>query len=169
MLLIAGIIAGCQTTEVITMDKLTITSSAFGHNGKIPSKYSCDGEEINPPLNIEGVPSDAKSIVLIMDDPDAIKPAGKVWDHWVVFNMPPDTTEIGENEQPKGVAGITSRNVLTYGGPCPPDAEHRYFFKVYALDTMLDISEGSTKQDVEKAMQGHILAQGELIGLYERG
>ncbi|MBI3032174.1 YbhB/YbcL family Raf kinase inhibitor-like protein [Candidatus Woesearchaeota archaeon] len=150
------------------MKKLTITSSTFKHNGKIPSKYTCDGENVNPPLKIEGIPSETKSLVLIMDDPDAIKPAGKVWDHWIVFNIPPKVTEIHEHEEPEGRHGKGTGGNLNYKGPCPPDAEHRYFFKVYALNSMIELPEGSAKAEIEKAMNNHILAKGELIGVYER-
>lgn len=147
---------------------MKLQSSAFEHNANIPSKYTCDGENINPPLQISDVPDNAASLVLIMDDPDAIKPAGKVWDHWIVFNMPVDTTDIEENSQPQGIAGSNTRENLSYGGPCPPDAEHRYFFKLYALDIELALVEGSSKKEVEKAMEGHVLAYAELIGLYNR-
>ena len=150
------------------MSKLTLTSSAFEHNGKIPSKYTCDAENINPPLTISGVPEGAQSLVLIMDDPDAVKPAGKVWDHWIVFNIPPTMTEISEGMEPEGVHGVGTGGNSDYRGPCPPDAEHRYFFKLYTLDTTLNLSEGVTKKQVEQAMEGHILDQTELVGLYER-
>jgi len=103
-----------------------------------------------------------------MDDPDAIKPAGKVWDHWVIFNMPPDTTEILEGTEPQGIHGIGTSGNLKYHGPCPPDGEHRYFFKLYALDMMLDLAEGVTKSEVENATQGHVIEQTELVGRYNR-
>lgn len=147
---------------------MKLQSTVFEHNGNIPSKYTCDGENINPPLYISDVPQEAKALVLIMDDPDAIKPAGKVWDHWLVFNIPVDTKDIPEDQQPVGVAGINSRQNLTYGGPCPPDGEHRYFFKLYAIDIELTLPEGSTKPEIEKAMEGHIIDQAELVGLYNR-
>ncbi len=155
-----------QSTAEVNLMKLT--SSAFQHNERIASKYTCDGADVNPPLKITNVPASAKSLVLIMDDPDAIKPAGKVWDHWIVFNIPPTTTEILEGKEPVGVHGKGTSNNLKYHGPCPPDAEHRYYFKLYALDTMLTLSEGVTKKQVEEAMKGHILAEAELIGRYER-
>lgn len=151
--------------EVTTMK---LTSSAFTNNETIPSKYTCDGKNINPPLKIEGAPSNAKSLVLIMDDPDAIKPAGKVWDHWIVFNIPMTPTIIAEGKEPSGIHGKGTGGNLNYKGPCPPDAEHRYFFKLYALDSMLNLKEGVTKTEVEKIMSGHILAQTELIGRYQR-
>ena len=147
---------------------MKITSTAFGHNQSMPSQYTCDGPDINPPLEISKIPDTAKSLVIIMDDPDAIKPAGKVWDHWIVWNILPTTTSIPEAQEPEGVHGIGTSNNLKYHGPCPPDTEHRYFFKLYALDIMLDLPEGTSKPAVEKSMQGHIIDQAELIGLYER-
>lgn len=157
-----------EVTEISMVD-LTITSPNFENNGLIPSKYTCDGANTSPGLKIEGTPEEAKSLVIIMDDPDAIKPAGRVWDHWIVFNIPPTTTEIPEGEEPEGIHGLGTSGNKDYNGPCPPDAEHRYFFKVFALDTELDLAEGATKSDVEGAMEGHILAKGELVGRYERG
>lgn len=155
-----------ETTEEASEMKLT--SSAFSEGGKIPAKYTCDGTNLNPPLAFSDVPAKAKGLVLIMDDPDAVKPAGKVWDHWVVFNIPPTTTEISEGKNPSGVLGRNTRGNNTYGGPCPPDREHRYFFKLYALDTELKLPEGSSKAEVENAMEGHILAEVKLMGRYER-
>lgn len=149
-----------------TMD---ITSLAFSHNQTIPSKYTCDGENISPPLSFEGVPENAKSLVLLMDDPDVPAAAGvRVWDHWVVFNIPPDTREIPAGQNPVGVLGSNTFGRQAYGGPCPPDREHRYFFKLYALDDVLPLPAGATKAEVEAAMQEHILEQAELIGLYAR-
>lgn len=147
---------------------MKLKSNAFENNERIPSKYTCDGDNVNPQLSISEVPKNAKSLVLIMDDPDAIKPAGKVWDHWIVFNIPSEAKEIPEAQEPQGVQGITSFGGLGYGGPCPPDAEHRYIFKLYALDTELSLNEGITKVEVETAMQGHIIEKTELIGRYER-
>ena len=147
---------------------MELKSSGFENNGKIPSKYTCDGNNISPQLSISDVPKNAKSLVLIMDDPDAVKPAGRVWDHWIVFNIHPETNEITEAQEPQGVQGITSFGGLGYGGPCPPDSEHRYFFKLYALDTELDLNEGVTKGEVETAIQEHIIEKTELIGRYER-
>ena len=148
--------------------KMKLTSSAFKDNGMIPSKYTCDGDNFNPQLSISEVPGNAESLVLIMDDPDAIKPAGKVWDHWIVFNIPSDLKEISESEEPEGIHGVGSGGNLDYRGPCPPDGEHKYFFKLYALDTILDLEEGVTKEEVEIAMQDHILEQTELTGRYNR-
>ena len=149
---------------------MKLTSTAFGHQEKIPSKYTCDGANISPPLSISDVPSQAKSLVLIMDDPDVPKRLRKdgMWDHWVVFNIPASLTEIKEGEEPEGTHGIGTSNNLDYNGPCPPDREHRYFFKLYALDTELKLPEQAKKQQVEKAMEGHVLAKTELMGRYER-
>jgi len=156
--------------ESVSMTELELKSSAFEHNGNIPSKYTCDGENISPALSISGVGSSAKSLVLIMDDPDIPKGINEenIWDHWVVFNIPPDTTAITESSEPKGVAGIGTSGKVGYHGPCPPDREHRYIFMLYALDGQLNLEEGATKQMVKDAMAGHILQKAELIGLYNR-
>lgn len=145
------------------MKRLTITSPAFEHNSLIPSKYTCDGDNINPSLKIEGVPEETKSLTLIVDDPDA--PMG-TWDHWVVWNIP-STQKIEENSAP-GTEGLNDSRKHSYSGPCPPSGTHKYFFKVYALDTKLTLNPNSRKKDVENAMSGHVLAQGEIIGLYKR-
>ena len=148
---------------------MRLTSTAFKHLGSIPSKYTCDGDEVNPPLTIEDVPKSAKSLVLIMDDPDAVKVAGKIWDHWVVWNIAPTTKIIAENSVPEGaVQGRNSWSTNTYGGPCPPHGEHRYVFKLYALDITLNPTTSATKKDVEQAMKGHVLEQTELVGVYKR-
>lgn len=149
---------------------MKLTSSAFENNAKIPFKYTCDGQNINPPLRISEVPDEAKSLVLIMDDPDVPKrlKADGMWDHWIVFNIPPTVTEIPEGTEPPGIHCLGTSENLHYFGPCPPDREHRYFFKLYALDTELDLNPKATKKDVEERMKGHILAQTELIGRYER-
>lgn len=148
---------------------MKITSPAFQNNQKIPAQYTCDGNPpaggVNPPLNISDIPAGAKSLVLVMDDPDS--PTG-TWDHWVVFNMPFATTEILENTKAPGIAGINTFGELGYGGPCPGSGEHRYLFKLYALDSQLDLKEGATKAEIEQAMAGHIMAQAELVGRYSR-
>jgi len=149
---------------------MELTSSAFVHLDKIPSKYTCDGENVNPPLTVSGIPEGAQSLVLIMDDPDVpvnIREDG-MWDHWVVFNIPTDVNQINEGNEPKGTPGVGTNGKQGYFGPCPPDREHRYFFKLFALDTTLELPENSTKMDVEKAMDGHILEQTVLMGRYER-
>ena len=145
------------------MKELTITSPAFERNKLIPSKYTCDGDDVNPPLNIKGTPEETKSLVLIVDDPDA--PMG-TWDHWIVWNIPP-TNKIEENSVP-GTEGLNNFRRHSYGGPCPPSGTHRYFFRVYALDTKLDLNPNSRKKEIEKAMKDHILARGELVGRYSR-
>lgn len=152
---------------------MKLTSPAFTDGGKIPSKYTCDSQNINPPLTFSDVPEDAKSLVLIMDDPDIPdfvkdKFGIKVWDHWVVFNIPPTTKGVMEGKNLPGKLGKNTGGKNAYGGPCPPDREHRYFFKLYALDTHLDLPEGAAKAEVEKAMKGHILAEAKLMGKYER-
>ena len=143
---------------------ILVKSPAFENNESIPMKYTCDGDDVNPPLTIDGIPEETKTLVLIVDDPDA--PMG-TFDHWVVWNIPAATRRIEENTVP-GIEGMSSYKKHAYGGPCPPYGTHRYFFKVYALDTQLDLKLNSTKRDVEKAMKGHILAEGELVGLYSR-
>ncbi len=143
--------------------ELVITSPVFENNGFIPAKYTCDGEDVNPPLKIESIPEETQSLVLIVDDPDA--PMG-TWDHWVVWNIPP-TDKIEENSVP-GTEGLNDFNRHSYGGPCPPSGTHRYFFKVYALDTKLYLDPNSRKKDVERSMERHILARGEILGRYSR-
>jgi Raf kinase inhibitor-like YbhB/YbcL family protein len=150
--------------EVKLMKRLLVKSIAFENNKLIPVKYTCDGANVNPPLTVEGIPEDTKTLVLIVDDPDA--PMG-TFDHWIVWNIPPTTRKIEENTVP-GIEGMSSYRKHAYGGPCPPYGTHRYFFKVYALDTQLDLKSNSTKKDVEKAMENHVLAEGELVGLYRR-
>ena len=149
---------------------MKLASPAFENEGKIPSKHTCDGENTNPPLLITEVPSGAKTLVLIMDDPDVprdIREEG-MWDHWIVFNIPPDQTEIREGQEPRGQHGLGTGENTDYFGPCPPDGEHRYFFKLYALDCALDIPEKSTKPEVAEAMTGHVLDTAVLMGRYER-
>jgi Raf kinase inhibitor-like YbhB/YbcL family protein len=150
--------------EAKRVKNLSVKSPVFENNKLIPAKYTCDGDNVNPPLTIEGVPEEAKSLVLIVDDPDA--PMG-TWDHWIVWNIPPTTRKIEENTVP-GTEGMSTYRKHAYGGPCPPYGTHRYFFKIYALDTELDLNQDSEKKDVEKAMESHVLAEGELVGLYRR-
>ncbi len=149
---------------------MKIISSAFENGGIIPAKYTCNGENINPPLEFVDVPKEAVSLVLTMDDPDV--PAqvreDRMWDHWIKFNIPSTVRKIEEGVEPAGVAGVGTSGNLKYHGPCPPDTKHRYFFKLYALDTELDLPEGATKKEVEQAMVGHIIDQAELIGFYEQ-
>jgi Raf kinase inhibitor-like YbhB/YbcL family protein len=147
-----------------TLKNLVVKSPAFENNQLIPVKYTCDGDDVNPPLTIDGVPEGTKSLLLIVDDPDA--PSG-IWNHWLVWNIPPETRKIEENTAP-GTEGMSTSRKHDYGGPCPPYGTHRYFFKVYALDTKLGLTANSTKKDVKNAMEGHMLAEGELMGLYRR-
>ena len=144
---------------------MLLNSSALTHNEKIPARYTCDGENFNPPFTISYVPGAAKSLVFIVEDPDA--PVG-LWIHWLVWNIDPDITEIKENETPKdGVVGLNSGMRNDWDSICPPDKEHRYFFKLYALDTMLELDSKTAKnEDVVAAMEGHILAKAEFIGKY---
>jgi len=153
--------------EIINQETIMkITSSAFEHNQLMPQKFTCDGDDVNPPLQFSDVPEGTKSLTLVVDDPDA--PVG-LWVHWTVWNIKSDTTEIVENSVPSGgVEGVTSFGNVGYGGPCPPSGEHRYFFKLYALDTELDLSTESDKEDLEEAIVGHVLDKAELIGLYKR-
>jgi len=144
---------------------MKITSPAFQHTKEIPSEYTCDGSDTSPEFNIEDVPEDTKSLVLINDDPDA---PGRTWDHWIVFNIPSHVTKIEKDMEPKGVAGINSWGRTGYGGPCPPSGTHRYIFKLYALDTYLDLEEGSTKEELEASMVEHIIDSAELMGTYKR-
>ena len=149
---------------------MKLSSSAFEEGEIIPSVYTCEGENINPPLEITNVPPKAKCLVLIVDDPDVpafVRP-DKMYDHWVVFNIPPNTHKIYENGTPAGIQGKNTSGKSEYTGPCPPDREHRYFFKLYAVDKMLDLKEGASKKEVEKAMHGHTIAECRLMGRYEK-
>lgn len=144
---------------------LKITSSAFHEGGDIPSQFTCDGSDTSPPLQIAGVPPEAKSLVLIADDRDA---PGGLFTHWLIWNVSPQTTSIPEGSAPKGVQGANDFGKTGYGGPCPPPGTHRYSFKVFALDRDLDLRSGAKRTQVDAAMKGHILAQGELVGRYSR-
>jgi Raf kinase inhibitor-like YbhB/YbcL family protein len=154
---------------------LTLTSSAFNTGEKIPSKYTCEGEDVSPPLAFGGVPQGTKSLALIIDDPDAPDPKApkRVWAHWVVYNLPPDTKGLPEDASrkamPRGaVIGVNDRKETAYHGACPPIGRHRYFHKLFALDVMLP-AEPMTKAELEGAMQGHTLAQASLMGTYQKG
>jgi Raf kinase inhibitor-like YbhB/YbcL family protein len=152
--------------EERNMNKLHFTSEAFPMNGMIPSEYTCDGADGNPPLSIRNVPSKSRSLALIVDDPDA--PRG-TWVHWVVWNIGTDTTEIPAKSVPRGaLQGTNDFGKQSYGGPCPPSGFHRYFFKLYALDAFPALKAGATKAQLEEAMEGHILEKTELIGRYRR-
>lgn len=144
-----------------------LSSPAFGHGQPIPKRYTCEGEDLIPPLQWEGAPPGTQSFVLIMEDPDA--PMG-TWDHWIVYDIPATVTSIREATPPPGRVGRNSWEKTSYGGPCPPPGPvHRYFFRLYAVDIpSLNLPEGAEKKDVLQALEGHILAQTELMGLYQR-
>lgn len=152
--------------EMEKMPSMTVSSPAFSHQGTIPARFTCDGQDASPPLRFGNIPPGAGSLALIMDDPDA--PAG-TWVHWVAWNIPPGIAELGEGSAPEGMRqGLNSWNRNSYGGPCPPSGTHRYFFKVYALDSVLELPSSTTRAGLEKAMNGHVLGSGELMGTYRR-
>jgi hypothetical protein len=148
-----------------------IESDVFEAGGPIPSKFSCDGQDVSPPLTWNGVPQGANSLALVMEDPDA--PAG-IWVHWVLYNIPVSLSGLpegvpAEQELSNGsLSGLNSWRRSGYGGPCPPGGTHRYFFRLYALDQVLDLGAGATKEHLSEAMQGHILGQTEIVGTYSR-
>jgi Raf kinase inhibitor-like YbhB/YbcL family protein len=160
------------TSQVETTGtELILTSSAFSNGDPIPGVYTCDGQDISPPLSWEEPPSGTESFALIVDDPDA---PGGTWVHWVLFNVPGETRSLAEEVSDDaelsdgGLHGENSWNRMGYGGPCPPSGTHRYFFKLYALDTRLDLEAGASKERLLDTMEGHILAQTELMGTYQR-
>ena len=166
-LLLAGGVA-IALSQNLSAASLQITSSAFPPNGSIPSKYTCDGQSVTPPLTFSSVPPKTQSLVLIVDDPDVPKnlmPSG-VFDHWLVWDLPADSKGFAEGA---GKGGINGMGQPGYIGPCPPDREHRYFFKLYALDTKLTGAKIANKADLESAMKGHVIEQAELIGRYLKG
>jgi Raf kinase inhibitor-like YbhB/YbcL family protein len=143
---------------------ISVTTPAFQAGGDIPAKFTCNGANMNPELKINGTPNEAKSLVLIVDDPDA--PHG-LFTHWILWNIDPKTTNIGENSAPVGgIQGTNDFGKRNYGGPCPPSGTHRYFFKIFALDTKLDLKPSARRAELDAAMRGHTLAQGELMGRY---
>jgi Raf kinase inhibitor-like YbhB/YbcL family protein len=153
---------------------MKLESTAFAHEGTIPTKHTCDGGHFSPPLSWSEVPEGTRSFVLIMDDPDAVAVSGKVFDHWVLYDLPPETRQLAEGlptDQllPDGSThGITSRRAHGYFGPCPPHGTHRYFFSLFALNQPLGLEPGKTKAEILQAIAGHILARAELVGLYNR-
>jgi Raf kinase inhibitor-like YbhB/YbcL family protein len=157
--------------EVEKKMDIEITSTAFNEGGMIPTKYTCDGPDISPPLAWSSVPENTVSIALICDDPDA--PVG-TWVHWVLFNLPPEIKELPENLPTKEILsngakqGRNGSRRIGYSGPCPPGGTHRYYFKIYALNTKLDLEPGVEKKELVEAMEGHILAEGQLMGRYQR-
>jgi Raf kinase inhibitor-like YbhB/YbcL family protein len=149
---------------------MQLVSTAFSEGGTIPRQYTCDGKDVSPPLTWSGVPEGAKSIALICDDPDA----SKTWVHWVIFDLPPAVKGLPEGIATSaevaggGTQGTNDFRKVGYGGPCPPSGTHRYFFKLYALDTQVKLKSNATKADVERAMKGHVLAEATLMGRYAR-
>lgn len=155
-----------KAQEVPAKAMIKITSPAFSQDGKIPVKYTCDGSNANPALSISGVPDNAQSLAIIVDDPDA--PNG-TFNHWIAWNIDPKIDTIAENKLPSGaVSGTNSAGKVGYVGPCPPSGTHRYIFTDYALDTKLNLDSSAKKEDLLKAMEGHVIGQGELIGKYSR-
>ena len=165
-------VVGSVAAEKAGKDRMQLTSTAFTEGAAIPAKHTCDAKDISPPLRWSGVPAGTKSLALVVDDPDA--PVG-TWVHWVLYDLPATTSELDE-DVPKSqyVAGGAKQGIndfrrLGYGGPCPPAGKaHRYFFKLYALDTVLDLKPGLTKKDLERAMEKHVLGQAQLMGTYQR-
>jgi Raf kinase inhibitor-like YbhB/YbcL family protein len=155
----------------VAIMSFSLTSTAFSQGQLIPGEYTCQGQDVSPALHWSGQPSGTQSLALIMDDPDA--PVG-TWIHWVLYNLSPESQGLskgvvpGSKELEGSQDGTNSWQKLGYGGPCPPSGEHRYFFKLYALDTRLNLSSGANKQQLLKAMEGHILAQAELMGTYRK-
>jgi Raf kinase inhibitor-like YbhB/YbcL family protein len=176
LLLCGGVAVAGDLSEEATMTMtMTLTSPAFGHNQEIPVQHTCQGRDLAPPLAWSDVPGEARSLVLIVDDPDAPDPAApqRTWVHWVLYNLPPSATGLPEGaataDLPAGtVEGLNDWRRTGYGGPCPPIGRHRYFHKLYALDTVLADQGAITKPQVEAAMAGHILARAELIGTYQK-
>jgi Raf kinase inhibitor-like YbhB/YbcL family protein len=168
----AGSLSAPTVTEEDVPMSIQLTSSAFAEGAEIPVQYTCDGKNASPPLTWSDVPAGVKSFALIADDPDA---PGGTWVHWVLYDLPPDATQLPEDTPATQMLsngakhGVNDFRKLGFGGPCPPKGTpHRYFFKLYALDAQLQMKPGATKQDVLRAMQGHILAEGQLMGTYKR-
>jgi Raf kinase inhibitor-like YbhB/YbcL family protein len=166
------IIVGCAMTAAALVAfaaggaKMKISSSAFQEGGTIPEKFSKNGQNVSPELRVEGAPAEAKSLALIVDDPDT--PVG-LFTHWLVWNIDPKTIEIAENSPPNGaVQGTNDYPNLGYGGPQPPSGTHRYYFKIFALDRVLDLKSGAKRREVDAAMRGHVIGQGELMGRYSK-
>ena len=164
-----------ETNDLEEMMTMILTSTAFTHNGEIPSLYTCDGRDVSPPLAWKDVPEGAKSVVLIVDDPDAPDPKAPkmTWVHWVLYNIPPNINNLQQAvksiDLPSGtLEGLNDWKRTGYGGPCPPIGRHRYFHKLYALDEVLPDIGTPTKAKIEAAMAGHIIATAELVGTYER-
>ena len=176
VLLLSGLLLSSPTRAKESEAPMQITSPSFTPQGSISAKYTCEGSDTSPPLAWSGVPASAKSLALIVDDPDAPDPKAPrmTWVHWVLFNLPPSATSLAEGASKKGLPqgaqqGLNDWKRADYGGPCPPIGRHRYFFKLYALDTVLPDSGKLTKADLLNAMQGHVVGTAELVGTYEKG
>jgi Raf kinase inhibitor-like YbhB/YbcL family protein len=170
---VGAVIGPATGAEEVNMS-MSIASSAFAQNGSIPKQYTCEGKDISPPLAWSGAPAGTKSLVLIVDDPDAPDPAAPrmTWVHWVVYNLPAASTGLAESVKTLPAGALDGQNDWQrtgYGGPCPPIGRHRYFHKLYALDVVLPDLHKPTKQKLEQAMHGHILAQAQLVGTYQKG
>lgn len=169
VLLLAPLLAfplSLAATDETNAPTMKISTQAFSERRPIPERFTADGKNVNPPLAISGVPKEAKSLVLIVDDPDA--PMG-TWNHWLVWNIKPDTTAIAEDSVPRGsVVGNNDAGTGRYVGPSPPSGTHRYYFRLYALDTKLDLPAGSTRTELDDALHAHILSRAELLGRYGR-
>lgn len=174
MVLIFALVLSSSARTKESEARMQISSSSFTHQGQIPEKFTCEGADTSPPLAWNGVPPTAKSLALIVDDPDAPDPSAPktTWVHWVLYNLSPQTTSLGEGAStrlPQGARdGLNDWKKPGYGGPCPPIGRHRYFFKLYALDVVLPDLGKTTKADLLKAMQGHVVASAELVGTYEK-
>ena len=172
---VIGVWGNNQVVFSQTAMTLSLSSPAFAHQSEIPTSYTCQGRDISPPLTWSGIPEGTKSLVLIVDDPDAPDPAAPklTWVHWILYNLPPSLTSLPEGisleNLPNGTGvGLNNWNRRDYGGPCPPIGVHRYFHKLFALDSILRIADSPTKADVEAAMSGHVLEQAELMGTYKK-
>jgi Raf kinase inhibitor-like YbhB/YbcL family protein len=167
-----AIIAGALAIALVALAsfaaggaRMKITSSAFQEGGNIPPKFTCDGGDSSPPLRIAEIPSGAKTLALVVDDPDA--PSG-LFTHWIVWNISPQTKAIAEGSPPQGVQGTNDFGKSSYGGPCPPSGTHRYYFKIFALDRELSLASGTKRNQLDAAMKGHVVAQAELMGRYAK-
>jgi Raf kinase inhibitor-like YbhB/YbcL family protein len=167
-----AIIAGALAIALVALAsfaaggaRMKITSSAFQEGGNIPPRFTCDGGDSSPPLGIAEIPSGAKTLALVVDDPDA--PSG-LFTHWIVWNISPQTNAITEGSAPQGVQGTNDFGRSGYGGPCPPSGTHRYYFKIFALDRELSLASGTKRNQLDAAMKGHVVAQGELMGRYAK-
>ncbi len=171
LFILAAVMVVASCTNVVdnpeVVGVLSLTSPSFQNNAVLPAKFTCDGNDVNPELRIDGVPSNAESLALIMDDPDA--PA-KVWEHWTIINIPPSTAAIAEDSVPEGAILLTNDfRRVEWGGPCPPPGKvHRYQFKLYALDATLSLGSSARKADVKAAMKGHVIEETILVGTYKR-